>query len=263
MVHSTDEFTPSTAWVGHIPLLWVKPAQPAKRLAIWLNGLTGKKEDMLPYLQALAEAGFAAVSFDLWQHGERGHETREEMANRVFGNFYHDMWPMLGHTTLDTLRVIDWAIPELGVGAPEVCMGGISMGGDISVAAAGLDRRIKRVAAMVATPDWLRPGMHDLFQPDRLLDPGTPDAYARFFYDQINPLTHLQAYMHAPAISFECAADDTHVPPDGALRFQAALQQVAPRAAEQVRVNLIAGANHMDGNWPVFWENCLSWFTQA
>ena len=25
-----------------------------------------------------------------------------------------------------------------------------------------------------------------------LLDPGQPDAYARYFYDQLNPLTHLE-----------------------------------------------------------------------
>jgi uncharacterized protein len=161
----------------------------------------------------------------------------------------------------DTLRVIDWALTTLHV-SHQVYMGGFSMGGDVAVAAAGIDHRIQRVAAVVATPDWLRPGMQDLFQPDTLLAPGVPDAYAQYFYDQLNPLTHLSAYAHAPAITFECAANDLHVPPDGAQRFQASLRQSAPSAASRIRVNLIPDAGHMDGNRPTFWQHCLEWFTQ-
>ncbi|HSB00500.1 MAG TPA: hypothetical protein VLE49_07610 [Anaerolineales bacterium] len=112
---------------------------------------------MLPYLQDLSAAGFVALSFDAWQHDERGMEGQSELATRVFNNFRRAMWPILGQTTLDTLRVIDWAITTLHMN-PQVYMGGISMGGDIAVAAAGIDRRIQRVAAIVATPDWLRPG---------------------------------------------------------------------------------------------------------
>jgi len=47
-----------------------------------------------------------ALSFDPWQHGERGRETRDELAGRVFGAFRRHMWPILGHTTLDALRVL-------------------------------------------------------------------------------------------------------------------------------------------------------------
>jgi hypothetical protein len=36
------------------------------------------------------------------------------------------------------------------------------MGGDISIATVGVDERIKRIAAFVTTPDWLRPGMRSL-----------------------------------------------------------------------------------------------------
>jgi hypothetical protein len=59
--------------VDHIPLVWITPSQwqqPTK-LAIWLTYGTGTKEDMLPYLAQLASAGFLAISFDPWQHGER------------------------------------------------------------------------------------------------------------------------------------------------------------------------------------------------
>jgi hypothetical protein len=54
------------------------------------------------------------------------------------GNFPHTVWPILGQSALDTLRVIDWAIAELDSSLP-CYMGGESLGGDIAVAAAGID----------------------------------------------------------------------------------------------------------------------------
>jgi hypothetical protein len=36
------------------------------------------------------------------------------------------MWLILGQTTLDALRVLDWAITELGAGS-EVVAGGVSI----------------------------------------------------------------------------------------------------------------------------------------
>jgi uncharacterized protein len=54
----------------------------------------------------------------------------------------------------------------------------VSTGGDIAVAPAGIDQRISRVAAIVATPHWTRPGMRDIRDPLRALPQGTPMAYA-------------------------------------------------------------------------------------
>lgn len=255
----------STATVDHIPVLWFEPVvrRPARRLMVFLPGLSGTKEQNTPFLQDLAAAGFVALSFDPWQHGERGSEAWDAILRRVFGNFRRHMWPILGQTALDTLRVIDWAVATLDVG-PSVYMGGISMGGDISVAAAGIDHRIERVAAMVATPDWLRPGMQDVVNPGNLLPPGEPDAYAQYFYDLLNPLTHLAAYRHGPDINFICGELDTHVPPDGALRFQSALREAYPEAGERVQVSFIPGAGHMDvGRTELWWPDCLSWLTSA
>jgi dienelactone hydrolase len=148
--------------VDHIPVIWVKPenfSEPA-RLVIWLDGLTGHKERMKPYLANLATAGFVALSFDAFQHGERAAERLEEFIARIAGNYRRHYWPILGQTVLDATRIIDWAIENLKV-SPDVLMGGISMGGDVSIATAGIDRRIHCVATMLATPDWLRPGMKD------------------------------------------------------------------------------------------------------
>jgi uncharacterized protein len=232
----------SAANVDGIPVVWIQPGNQDgdARIALWLPWLTGTKETALPFLAELAGNGFTAVSFDPWQHGERGTETAEQISSRVFGGFRRHMWPILGQTTLDALRVADWAAAEFN--ARDMAAGGVSTGGDIAVALAGIDQRISRVAAIAATPDWTRPGMRDIGDPSRVVPQGEPDAYARWFYHHLDPLSHLNHYAHAPAIAFECGADDTHVPPDGALRFRDALAKDYPHAAASVRVTTIPGS---------------------
>ena len=130
----------NTIWIDHIPALYLTPDSrySSPRLIITLPGLSGTKESMVkPVLQDIAAAGFIGLSFDPWQHGERGTENQQQISQRVFGSFRRHFWPILGNTVLDTLRVIDWAIETLHI-VPPVYMVGTSMGGDIAVAAAGL-----------------------------------------------------------------------------------------------------------------------------
>ena len=240
-------------WVDHIPVLWLEPAKqrPSRQLVLVVTGLGGTKEGTLPLLKDITEAGFVALSLDPWQHGERAVEPLDQLGKRVFSNFRKYFWPILGQTALDIMRVIDWAIDTLKV-SPSVYMVGTSMGGDIAVTAAGIDHRIERVATVVTSPDWLRPGMRGL--------PGEPDAYAQYFYDLLNPLTHLEAYAHGPAISIVVGEQDTDVPPGGALRFQKALRETYPVAGEKVRVKVIPGKNHFDFVAPdLWWAESLAW----
>jgi dienelactone hydrolase len=254
-----------TRLVDHIPVIWYEPrVQRTKhQLIIFLHHLGGSKETTERFLQDLAEKGYVALSFDAWQHGERGTETPQEILGRVFGNFRRHMWAILGQTSLDVLRVIDWAASTLNV-EPHVYLGGLSMGGDIAVAVAGIDPRVSRVVAVVATPDWLRPGMEDVIHPGKLLPAGEPDRYAQYFYDELNPLTHLASYANSPDIHFLCGELDTHVPPDGALRFQSALREAYPAAANKAKVTLIPGLKHLDtrdsSKW---WSDCLDSLTSS
>ena len=127
------------------------------------------------------------------------------------------------------------------------------MGGDISVAAAGVDRRIMAVSACVATPDWLRPGS---FEP-----PGEPDAAAQAYYDRRNPLTHLKFYQkHRPAIAFQSGAVDQQVPPDGGPRFVAALKPFYGDKADRLVVNLEPEVPHRFT--PLMLENSIGWFVK-
>jgi dienelactone hydrolase len=133
-------------------------------------------------------------------------------------------------------------------------VGGVSAGGDIAVAAAGLDPRIACVAAVIATPDWRRPGMK---VGGELVGSGEPDAYAAWLYERINPLGNLGSYAHRPAMLFECGAQDDHVPADGALRFQEALAPIYAQHASRIRVTLHPGVGH--DPVPAMLENCMAW----
>jgi dienelactone hydrolase len=233
--------------VEGIPVRWVAPRESPSGVALWLTHLGGSTEQAEPMLARLAERGLVAVSFDPPGHGRRGGDTApREFASRVLASFRQWMWPLLGQTVLECLRVLDWADERFGGGGPHVA-GGVSMGGDVAVALAGIDRRISRVSALVATPDWTRPGMRTLDERRQILEQGQADSYAQWFCDELNPMTHLEAYDRDLAISFQCGAADDHVPAEAAIRFRAALTERNPQAADRVNVELYEGLAHVDG----------------
>ena len=235
-----------------IPIIVREPEEAAQRLFVHLPAFGQAKEDTKPVLDRLAEKGFVAIGMDTWQQGH-GHENRDQLTARVFGNFCRNMWPILGQTTLDVSRVIDWGLAEFDLAAP-VFVSGLSMGGDIAVAAAGLDSRISNVVAVGSTPDWKRPGMHDVMDAAKLLPSGKPDLYAQFFYDHIDPLTHLDRYTRGPSLNFISCELDNHIPLDGVTRFKAALSEKYPKAGERISVTILPDLRHMDLlNLDVWW----------
>jgi uncharacterized protein len=243
--------------VSGIPVLWEEPPQENKqRLVIWLPGLTDSKEGMHHYLKELASAGYVVVSFDPVDHGERS--RFDEIPNNandgsfraeIDGKTYRHFWSILAETTEETSVIIDWAIAELGVTAP-VGVGGKSMGGDIAVAAAGHDQRILVVAACIATPDWLKPGS--------IYQLSAPNDKIQAQYERYNPLTNLSHYQHQPAIFFQCGAEDTMVPPDGATRFVEKLRSLYQDSPERLEVVLEKGVGH--DLTETMWSNSLAWF---
>lgn len=231
--------------VDGIPVRWIAPDAP-HGVALWLTHLGGSTEQTAPMLTRLAERGLLAVSFDPPGHGERSSGGDPwALAAEVLEAFRRRMWPLAGRTVLESLRVFDWADEHFGVAGPRVA-GGVSMGGDIAVALAGIDSRVERVAVLAATPDWTRPGMQTLGEDAVLLDQGEPDRYAQWFFDALNPIAHLDAYERDVAITFLCGATDLHVPAEAAIRFRDALCDRDPRAADRVRVELYEGLGHLE-----------------
>jgi dienelactone hydrolase len=232
--------------VDDIPVLVALPEPSVRngRLTLWMHFLSGSKEAVEPQLARLAESGFVAVSFDAWQHGERTAESQQELLDRCFGGFRREVWPILGHSTLDALRVADWALARYEL-APDYVAGGISMGGDLAVALAGIDPRVTRVAPIVATPDWTRPGMTRLDDPTSVIDQGEPTPYGQWLYDHLDPLTHLERYARGPAIAFDLGGGDAHIPAAHARAFRRALGELAPSAGESVVVRVHDGLDHV------------------
>lgn len=237
--------------VDGIPVLWCLPNPNCDRntLVIWLAGFGGNKESCEPQLLDLAAMGFTALSIDAWQHGARRIESEEALRDRVRGNIRRWFWPILHQTARDAIAVLDWSEHRFGLKGT-AGIGGVSMGGDIAVAVAGMDKRVAAVSAVIATPDWLRPGSCE--------PPGVPDAKAWRAYRDGNPLSNLDRYAHGPALAFECGDEDGQVPPDGAERFCAALADTYRAWPERLRVTRHAGVAHRFAD--AMWSATMDWF---
>jgi uncharacterized protein len=204
-----------------------------------------------------------AASLDPWPHGQRGTEPAEQLAPRVVGNLRRHAWPTLGQATLDALGSPTGPRPP-SAAAPGWSPGGVSVGGDVAVALAGVDQRVSRVGAVVATPGWTRPGVGDLVDPSRVLPQGQADADAPWSSDRLDPLSRRRADARGPAVTLGCGADDAHVPPGGALRFRAALRAAYAAVAERVRVTVHPGVGHLEGaRHPAPARDCLAWFLES
>jgi dienelactone hydrolase len=247
--------------VDEIPVLLVTPAEPHGELVLWMPYLGGSAAKTLPSLEQFAAAGCAAISFDPPGHGSRADRDREVLRREVFGAFRRRMWPLLGQTTLEALRVLDWATGEVGASG-SVLAGGFSMGGDAAIALAGIDPRVRRVAAIGSTPDWWRPGMHEIGDHSRLLDQGEADAYARWFADQLDPMRHLDRYRRDVAVGFELGAEDRHIPESNARDFAAALSAIDPEAGSRVRIRTHPGLAHGVIADPSAFESARDWLLE-
>jgi uncharacterized protein len=236
--------TTGTEDVDGIPVRWVAPRRPTTAGALWLTYLGGSAEASRPMLARLARRGLVSCSFDPPGHGSRGDGTPPaQLAGEVLSAFRRRMWPLLGQTVLDGQRVLTWMEDRFGVLAPHVA-GGVSMGGDAAVALAGADARVARVCALIATPDWTRPGMRTNDETAQILDQGQADESAQRFFDALNPISHLEAYEREVFVSFQCGGADQHVPAEAAVRFREGLVSRNPAAADRIRVDIYEGLTH-------------------
>ena len=234
-----------TARVGDVPAVLVVPEEVRGGVALWLTHLGGSAQQTVPMLQRLAAAGRPAVSFDPVLHGGRGDGGDPwELALAVLGSFRTGMWPILGQSTLEAMRIVTWAQQESGTQEDPVVAGGVSMGGDIAIAYAGIDDRVRRVATLGSTPDWQRPGMRDLRDSELVIDQGEPDRYAQWFAEHLDPSRHLEHYLRDVAISFELGEADRHIPAANAERFRRTLIGLDAASADRIKLTVRDGLDH-------------------
>ncbi len=231
--------------VDGIPVLLVVPdGVAAGDLVLWISHLGGSAEQTLPMLERFADAGHPAVSFDPVGHGRRGSGDPWAFATSVLAAFRRRMWPILGQTALEAMRVLTWAQGQTDSG-PDALAGGVSMGGDVAITLAGIDDRVRRVGTVGSTPNWSRPGMRDLRDPDKVVDQGRADRYSQWFADQLDPRRHPDRYLRPVAITFELGAEDRHIPSDNAREFVGELVHTDPAAADRLRTQSYPGLDHL------------------
>lgn len=253
-------------FIEEIPVIYIEPKNINKnKMVLFLGGLGSTKEALISYLNDIANRGYYAFSFDNYGHGERGNESRNEIFARVFGNMRKHGWKILGYTVDDSIKVIEWVVSNFHLDE-EVYMGGISMGGDIAIATAGVCKKIKRVVGIVCTPDWLRPGMHEVANSNVLMDPGIPDEVSLELYKKYNPITHLDRYIDGPKIKAIIGEQDNHIPPENIERFKRELGKLSNLDAKKIEIEYIRGqnSNHIDvlkrkDEW---WPSLLKWFLE-
>jgi hypothetical protein len=231
--------------VDGIPVILLTPAEQSGDPVLWMSHLGGSAAKEVPTLERFAAAGHPAVSFDPVGHGARGSGDPRAFAAEALASYRRRMWPILGLTTIEAMRVIDWATEQVDA-ADAIPAGGVSMGGDVAIALAGIDERVRRAAAIGSTPDWSRPGMRGFAPGADLIDQGLADRYAQWFADQLDPMAHLERYHRGPAISFELGDADHHIPQANARAFVEALRQIDPEAAAGLRIRTYPGLDHFE-----------------
>lgn len=232
--------------VDDIPVVLLVPGALSsdRELVLWVSHLGGSAEKERPTMTRLAERGHPVVSFDPPEHGRRATAAdARAFATEVLTAYRSRMWPLLGRATLESMRVLTWAQDRLHRTGP-VLAGGVSMGGDVAIALAGVDNRIRRVAAVGSTPNWERPGMRSLVDPAELLDQGEADPYSAWFAAQLDPVRHLDRYVRDVSIAFELGGEDNHIPASNAQEFRRALVDRDPAAGDRVRITVRDGLDH-------------------
>lgn len=232
--------------VDNISIAFCKPDDNKSRrsIAIWLPYLGGNRDTGKRELQMLAKQGFFALSIDPWLHGERKANSKHGVRSLVFKEFRAYMWQILGITTMDVFRVIDWAIDKFDL-KDNVVVGGLSMGGDIAIALAGIDKRVSRVAAIASSTDWNRQGMTDVMDKNKIIDQGTPTNFGQWLYDTLNPSTNLKSFSRPIQFHIELGGLDSHIHPKWTTDFKEALCKEYSVTEKNFEIVINEDCNHL------------------
>ncbi len=233
-------------YVNDIPIAFCRPDENKSNnsVAVWLPYLGGNKETGAKELQKLASCGYFSISIDPWLHGERKGELKEDVRELVFQEFRKYMWQILGITTLDVFRVIDWAIDTFKLNE-NIVAGGLSMGGDIAIAIAGIDARVSKVAAIASSPDWKRPGMTDVMDSNEVINQSKSTNFGKWLYSKLNPMSNLNSFSRPLKLHVELGELDTHINPQWMLDFKKSLCTGYSNAEYNIEIVINNGANHI------------------
>lgn len=208
-------------YVNEIPIAFCRPDKNKSNnsIAIWLPRLGGNRVTCIKELQKLASYGYFAISIDPWLHGDRMGNLEEDIRVLVFEQFRNYMWQILGITTMNVFQVVDWVIDSFNLNN-NYATTGVSMGGDIAIALAGMDTRVSKVAAVASSPNWERPGMTDVMDSTKTIDQGKPNNFGNWLFRKLNPMSNLNSFRRPLKLHVELGELDTHINPQWMLHFE-------------------------------------------
>ena len=203
-------------------LLYCGDAHKASKVGtiLFYHGFGGSKEDYLPELTALAEAGFLAIGLDNVGHGERRLPDFEaRVGSQPPGpDLEAALLTLVRATAQEVPKVVDTLIGR-DLATPEhVGIAGWSMGGFIAYAAVVADPRLRVAVPIVGSPEW------------RLPWPDSPHRYPERFF----PVALLSQTAH----------DDVRVSPHFARTFHQLLEPYYASAPKRLCYIEYKNADH-------------------
>jgi pimeloyl-ACP methyl ester carboxylesterase len=207
---------------------------PQAPVVFYQHGYTGKKENDLGILTALAERGYRTVSLDASLHGER---RAGDFAQRFEQDFATNFRQVVVDTVADISRVLD----ELGVA--EAGFIGVSMGAYIAYQALVSEARLTAVVPFIGSPGWEATLPERIAELERVLRERSQRPAA--------------GRPSLPALLIMNGERDELVPPVGAQQLVEALRPLYAATPERLEFHLDPNLGH--GVTEAMWGRAFEW----
>lgn len=218
-----NEIKITNTTIDNIPIGFCNPESP-RGIVLWIPYLGGNRETCNAEMKYIAAHNYVGITLDPWMHGERAGNTKPSIRTKAMKEFRKIMWQVLGFTTIDAYKTLDWATNEFNI-QKNISVGGLSMGGDIAISLAAIDSRISKVAGVASSPDWNRNGMTDVMDSSKILDQGIPSEFSSWLCTHFNPMSNIDKYTREVSIQLEYGKKDTHISYKWAEDFKNSLEK--------------------------------------
>lgn len=227
------------ATIAGVPVLIATPADSAidgrsrrRSAVLWMHGFRADALAHAAELERCAALGFVAVGVDAVDHGRRASPQLLDRLQRSASGALPVMLDVMEATVNELPALIDALVVDFGVDRDRVSLVGISMGGFLAYRAIAAGIPLRRVVALLASPEW----------------PGDTSAHRSrsAFYDV--------------ALLSITAEHDVSVPPEAVFRLHASLESAPARAAAH-RHHVLRGAGHLTtaSQWDEAMQETMAW----